>query len=148
MTQDEWRKLFHEWFSSPHPRIHHFSAGELLAKTDKGRNTIPPIALWCNILPTIQVLDAVRRDLGYPLHINSCFRNPQYNKDIGGATKSMHMKFNAIDFSAKRGSPEEWFAAVINQRSNGMEVGGVGLYDSFVHVDTRTLWKGRKFATW
>ena len=149
MNQGEWRNLFIQWFGSPHPRIANFKPGELLEKTDKGANSIPPIALWGNILPTIQLLDAVRKSLGYPLYINSCYRNREYNASLPNSSpKSMHIQFNAIDFTGKHGNPDEWFEAVMVQRINGMEVGGIGKYDTFVHVDTRTLWKGRKFATW
>ena len=152
MSQNELRALFIEWFSSPHPRIKHFTGAELIETSrnvKKGvHNSVPPIHLWSNILPTVQLLDAVRKELGYPLYLTSTYRNPAFNEAVGSTSGSMHLKFNALDFYGKRGNPGEWFEAVMKQRINGMEVGGIGLYSTFVHIDTRTLWKGRTFSTW
>ena len=152
LSQEQLRSLFTQWYEGAHPTISHFSAGEILSTCQNKKkgvyNSVPPIHLWANILPTIHLLDAVRKELGYPLYLNSVHRNPAYNKAIGGSPKSMHMRFNAIDFCGKRGKPKDWAEAVMVQRTLGVSVGGVGTYPGFVHADTRDNWKGRVHTTW
>jgi lysozyme len=68
----------------------------------------------------------------------SVYRSPQYNKKIGGATQSQHMKFTAIDFQVKaNSSPAQWAGVLRQMRQSGLFKGGIGVYPSFVHVDTR-----------
>lgn len=104
-----------------------------------GLNTRPPRESWANIYPTIRVLDALRARLGAPIRITSAYRSPAYNRAIGGARESQHMEFRAIDFAAEGGSrPSDWARALRSMRDDeAMFRGGVGLYDTFVHVDTR-----------
>lgn len=112
-----------------------------------GLNTDPPQGLWPNIDLTAKVLDELRHRLQRAIVVSSVYRSPAYNDAIGGAGDSQHTKFNAIDFSV-RGSPvgpTEWAAALREIRSGGMFKGGIGVYSSFVHVDTRGInvdWNG------
>jgi hypothetical protein len=62
-----------------------------------GRN-IPEQLLW-NILPTIRVLQELRSKYDKPIFINSSYRSPAYNKLVRGKKKSLHLDFNAIDFT-------------------------------------------------
>ena len=102
-----------------------------------GLNKKPPQVLWPKIGFTARVLDRVRDLLGAPIVTLSVYRSPEYNRKIGGAKNSEHMKFTAVDFLAKANSgPAEW-ANVVRQRQSGMFKGGIGVYPSFVHVDTR-----------
>ena len=145
---DKDRELFRKWFSDPHPQIKYFSAAELLTKTDKGKNSVPPIELWANILPTIQILDRLRDVLGYPIHLHSVYRNKAYNASVDGAKDSMHLYFNAVDFSGSKGTYRDWYRTLLALiQTENLKVGGLAQYpdDNFVHLDTRTLWpdKGR-----
>ncbi|NPU12815.1 DUF882 domain-containing protein [Bradyrhizobium sp. 83012] len=125
--------------------LRHFDADELLflgsqntGGSCKGLNTYPAEALWPNIAPTAAVLDKLREDLGVPIRILSIYRSPLYNRCIdGSAVNSFHMQFKAIDFSCDTGSPAIWAAKLKEYRSRGVFSGGIGVYRSFVHVDTR-----------
>lgn len=128
--------------------IKHFSAHELLVKGHQnnnpdsdayGLNTDPPKELWDNILPTIRVLDMLREQLGTPIMTTSVYRSPDYNKAIGGAKNSLHMQFNAIDFIVKNTTltPSQWAARLQDMKTSGIFDGWIGVYDHFVHVDTR-----------
>jgi GH24 family phage-related lysozyme (muramidase) len=111
-----------------------------------GLNKKPPHELWNKIGPTARVLDRVRDLLGTPIVTLSVYRSPAYNKKIGGAKSSEHMKFTAVDFLAKSNSgPAEWANVVRQLRQSGAFKGGIGVYSSFVHVDTRGVdkdWSG------
>ena len=135
--------------------LRHFKAYEFLVKGAKhanpdspgyGLNTDPPRAKWPNIAATARVLDELRERLEVPIVMTSVYRSPAYNAAIGGATASLHMRFNAIDFVVRNHmSPDTWAAAVREMRSAGMFKGGIGTYAGFVHVDTRGInvdWPG------
>ncbi|MGV1949302.1 N-acetylmuramidase domain-containing protein [Agrobacterium vitis] len=103
-----------------------------------GLNTSPPRSLWPNIVETVKVLDELRDLVGAAITISSAYRSPAYNKAIAGAGGSQHMKFNALDFSVRSVSnPADWAAALKQLRANGRFKGGIGVYSTFVHVDTR-----------
>ena len=102
-----------------------------------GKNGTPPKALWPNIVATARLLDRLRAELGYSIRITSAYRNKPYNTCIGGEPGSFHMKFNATDFQADGGSPRAWANKLLELRQQGVFTGGVGLYPTFVHVDTR-----------
>ncbi|WP_315778789.1 MULTISPECIES: D-Ala-D-Ala carboxypeptidase family metallohydrolase [unclassified Bradyrhizobium] len=125
--------------------LRHFDADELLylgsqnaGGTCKGLNTYPPETLWPNIAPTAAVLDKLREELNVPIRILSVYRSPLYNRCIdGSAVNSFHMQFKAVDFACDSGSPAVWAAKLKEYRSRGVFAGGIGVYRSFVHVDTR-----------
>jgi uncharacterized protein YcbK (DUF882 family) len=98
-----------------------------------------------------QYLEPLRRKYG-SVRINSGFRTKAYNAKIGGASKSYHIYTDhdgndqAADVHCQQGSPRDWHRtlnAIRTAKRNGR--GGLGLYDSFVHVDLRDYksdWKG------
>lgn len=92
-----------------------FTADELLVNTTRGSNSAPPPRLWHNILPTLTVLQALRQELG-PIQINSGYRNHSYNTSVGGAQRSQHMAFRALDFSASGHAPAKVAAAAMRLR--------------------------------
>ena len=127
--------------------LKHFAADEFLEKGGgdkagkcKGKNAFPPKPLWKNIANTARMLDLIRSELGAPVRTLSVYRSPDYNKCIGGENASLHMKFNAIDFTCGSGTPEIWrrVAAEI-RKSDKRFTGGVGIYtkSNFLHIDTR-----------
>ncbi len=135
-------QLFQTW------GIKHFGAHELLVKGYRhsdsespafGLNTHPPENTWENIFPTVKVLDILRSQLGSPIMTTSVYRSPAYNAAIGGAQQSLHMEFNAIDFIVKHTtlSPAQWGARLNELKADGVFDGFVGVYDHFVHLDTR-----------
>lgn len=127
--------------------LKHFKPYELLTMghqhTDPGSpayglNQAPPRALWNNIALTVQVLDELREVLGAAIVISSAYRSPAYNAAIAGAGGSQHMNFNALDFSVRStSSPADWAATLKQMRASGRFKGGIGVYSTFVHLDTR-----------
>ena len=74
-------------------KITHFTGKEICNGWD-----IPDDKLL-NIIPTVRVLNTLRDWYGSPFYINSTYRSPEYNKAVGGKPKSLHLDFNAIDFT-------------------------------------------------
>jgi hypothetical protein len=151
-----------------------FSADELLTKTDRPSNRVPPEGIWDHIGPTILVLQRLRTAFGSAIDLNSVYRAHEYNRHIADAARlSQHVAFNAIDFTIADKSRlpalhaslialrDQWIAAPRRfgrvsvsvkgdaighsplpwRASNGRDefqfCGGVKLYNTFIHVDTR-----------
>ena len=97
-----------------------------------------PDNLIPNIVQLAENLQVLRDYLGVPLTINSAYRSPAYNSKIGGAKFSQHLEAKAADISTSKFTPEQVHAAILKLISEGkMKQGGVGLYNSWVHYDTR-----------
>ena len=57
------------------------------------------------------------------------------------------MRFQAADFSCADGRGPVWWAKRLKElRDAGLFEGGIGVYPTFVHVDTRG--ENRKFGPW
>ena len=90
----------------------------------------------------ITVLQKIRDYFGKPVIITSAYRNDAYNKKVGGADYSQHKYGKAADFFIIGVSPETIAAYVETIMPN---MGGIGIYSSFVHVDVRAdraRWNG------
>lgn len=119
-----------------------YFTGEELAryftrKRGDARNTYPPNMLWPKFLPTLRLVDDLRRVLGKPVRITSSYRSPGYNEAVGGAPMSQHKKFTAADIQCDGVPPHEVYKILRLWRDQGRFTGGLGLYQTFVHVDTR-----------
>lgn len=67
-----------------------------------------------------------------PMTINSAYRNATYNRKIGGASKSQHIKGIAADIAVHGVSPLK-----VAQYAEYLGAGGIGWYKTFTHVDVR-----------
>ncbi len=82
-------------------------------------------------------LQALRDMVGAPLRISSGFRCNRHNKAIGGAKKSYHTVGMAADVMAPVGwRPEE--LALVAAEIPAFGQGGIGVYDTYVHLDVRS----------
>lgn len=104
----------------------------------KGKNRVPAKNKWPRIRDTAGALDEIRHRLDAPVLLNSIYRNRSYNTCIGGVSGSLHMQFNATDFRCTDGKSSGHWASVAHRlRDEGFFKGGIGIYNTFVHVDTR-----------
>lgn len=108
-------------------------------------NSLPPMELWPAMPATLFVADEIRERLGKPLKlVTSAYRNPTYNRACGGASQSWHTKNCALDLVFE-GGPREAHAIARDLRDEGFFEGGIGLYKTFIHIDTRghnSTWHG------
>ena len=84
------------------------------------------------------VLQNIRNQFGKPIIINSGYRTPEYNKKVGGATRSQHCYGTAADIVVDGISPASVAIAAEKALKKTGHSGGIGLYKSFVHVDVRS----------
>lgn len=83
-------------------------------------------------------LQVLRDELKKPIHINSGYRHPDYNKRIGGAKFSQHLTASASDITVRDITPKKLARTILKLIKQGkMNEGGVGLYNGFVHYDIR-----------
>lgn len=100
----------------------------------------------CNVITDFGVRDAVKelaervlqplRDrVGHPLRINSGYRCPELNKEVGGAATSQHVKGEAADIAA----PDPLALATVARNTPGIwrEVDQMIVYPTFVHLSHR-----------
>ena len=64
--------------------------------------------------------------------INSGYRTPAYNAKVGGVPDSQHVYGKASDTVSRGSSPLE-----LAMFAEALGLGGIGLYSSFTHIDTR-----------
>ncbi len=122
-----------------------------------------PEELIQNIFPTLKILQLIRTDLNIPININSTFRTKEHNDAVGGSPGSMHLYFNAIDFSVKsfdltnyrhlvyRINARSYVTSIEFQGENRIltpNIMGIGIYPKFVHIDTRGLLNKKAPARW
>ena len=78
-------------------------------------------------------LQELRVTLGKPLIVNSAYRSPEHNRNVGGAKASKHLEGTAFDISMANHDPAAFIAAA---RKAGFK--GIGTYprSNFIHIDT------------
>lgn len=87
----------------------------------------------------INVLQHLRDHFGKPIVITSGNRCPEYNKQVGGAKGSYHVRGRAADIQIKDILPLEVQTYLLEKFHSKY---GIGCYSTFTHIDTRTG-KGR-----
>jgi zinc D-Ala-D-Ala carboxypeptidase len=79
----------------------------------------------------LYMLDAVRKEYGKPIKINSGYRTVARNKKIGGVPDSSHLKGLAADISCK--NSKDRFTLLGLLIDAGFK--RIGVASSFIHVD-------------
>lgn len=109
-----------------------FFTPEEIACNGTGSVLINPAAL--------DALDALRREMGMPLVLNSAYRSPAWNAQVGGAANSKHMMGIAFDIRNDR----DFTRDELVKAARGVGFLGFGNYRSFLHVDLgpARMWAG------
>lgn len=81
---------------------------------------------------------ALEKGREHPITINSGYRSPDHNKKVKGSPKSKHLLGKAADIAVKGMTPKEVAHKIEELILTGrMRQGGIGIYPTFVHYDTR-----------
>lgn len=95
------------------------------------------------IIRLADYLESVRTKLGNkPIIITSWYRSSEHNSRIGGAENSRHIYGDAVDFYCRHMKPRAIYKALDQWHGNQ---GGLGLYNSHIHLDIRgcrARWSG------
>lgn len=121
---------------SPHFSRHEFAC--------KGCADAKPCArMDVQLLPArslVRALEIVRTHYNAPVTVNSGYRCPEYNQAVGGSSRSQHLQARAADITVAGVDP-----AAVYEWIDSWHRGGLGKYETFTHIDTRTAytrWKG------
>jgi len=91
-----------------------------------------------NIQELAKNLQVLRDEVKKPIKITSGYRDPSFNKKIGGATQSRHLTGQAADLKIEGYTPKQVAAIVEKLIAAGkMKQGGLGTYSTWIHYDTR-----------
>ena len=82
----------------------------------------------------LDVLMDLRTHFRAPVYINSGNRCVEYNEAVGGASKSQHLLGKAADIVVSGLIPDEVYGYLDKKYPNTY---GIGLYQTFVHIDVR-----------
>lgn len=80
------------------------------------------------------LLDILRETIKKPVIITSGYRTPEYNKKVGGAKYSFHMRGMAADIIVKDMTPKDVAKELDKLVPNSC---GIIVYKTWVHFDTR-----------
>lgn len=134
--------------------IKYFTLNEILnaSPTKKYQLSDIPEDIQWHLRTTLQVLDALRDYYGKRILLNCTFRDVEHNKEVGGALNSMHLVFNAIDWTVDNKADLPKLYEVLNhwdrtgyykfllhpsQMGLGYYFDHVKNIPRFIHLDTR-----------
>lgn len=89
----------------------------------------------------VTVLQKIRTHFGKPVTITSAYRTPPHNSREGGTTYSQHLYGKAADIKISGVTPKK----VADYAETLLESGGIGIYNTFTHIDVRSVksrWQG------
>ncbi|WP_157742725.1 YcbK family protein [Neisseria weixii] len=101
------------------------------------------IAVDVGLLNLLYAMQEWARVSGKPdpiITINSAYRTPRRNATIEGAARnSLHMRGKAVDITMRGVTLNQ-----LDQMAQYYKVGGIGVYDTFIHLDTGRYrsWRG------
>lgn len=115
------------------PSSKHFKLEEFACKD----GTPVPEEFYGNVQELMNNLEVIREHFGglYPIRINSGYRTPEYNKKVGGASKSQHLTASAADIIMSITPSVVQDAIEQLQKDEKIKQGGLGRYSVFTHYD-------------
>ena len=81
----------------------------------------------------IEHLEKLRAHFNQPINIDSGYRCPHHNTDVGGALHSQHVRGKAADVKITNVSPSTVWKYVTDTKM----FDGIGRYQTFNHLDVR-----------
>ena len=113
MTPEQWKLIRH---FSPHEFDSPDSPGS-------GRNM-----QWS----IVSKLDSIRSTIGQPMVVNSGYRTPEHNDEVGGVDGSAHSEGYAVDIACRVSR----LRFLIIQAALDVGISRIGIARTFVHLDT------------
>ena len=119
---------------NPYAPSKNFTWDEVACR-DKDRSLPNPQDL-IHVYRVCDLLEEVRYLFGnLPITVLSWYRTDVYNKQVGGAKHSQHLRGAAVDFTVRGISPKQVQAKLLKNRDKLGGMGGLGCYPTFTHID-------------
>ena len=101
--------------------------------------TVVPSVYMGNVCKLAEQLEVIRDIVRAPIRINSSYRHTEYNRAIGGSSKSQHLTASAADITIDGMTAQEVWRLLYQLMEDGhIHNGGLGKYNTFTHIDIRT----------
>lgn len=138
--------------------IKHFSGREVCTLRRLGVTVDPPpVQWWDRMIPTLELAEEIRARVGHPLVVGNGYRPDPQNRMVGGARRSKHKYFRALDLDLPKGYNSHahqtafYTAACAVFLEHGYDAKmGLGLYRPWrgtrVHIDAgsrRRYWRAK-----
>jgi uncharacterized protein YcbK (DUF882 family) len=121
----------------------HFSLDEFACKDG---TSYPAEWITDRLALLCETLEVIRREAGdKPLRILSGYRTPAWNQRVEGSPRSQHVEGRAADIQHPSLTAAQLHSIILlcHGGKKLAALGGLGLYESFVHVDVRQNSDGR-----
>lgn len=109
----------------------HFKFEELVSTQTGLPNSVLTDSHLANLASLWNYLNYIREELGKPIYINSAYRTPAVNKQVGGSKRSLHMQGRAADIRCKPEYMADLWKILQREKDNFSEL---IKYDNFYHV--------------
>jgi hypothetical protein len=135
----------------------HFDSDEFAQHVGYGFESepYPPNLVESTLRPLCTMLEAIRAEAGGPISIISGYRSVAYNQAMYAArgespTDSQHSRGKAADIRVGGMKAAELHGIIFDLYRRGLlpQLGGLGKYDGFVHVDIRQRIPEGHLAQW
>lgn len=141
MTASEWEGECRQMLGGV--GILHFAASEIapvgrVAPDGRTRLRVPPMLVTRNAVHLLApLLEWLRERAGAPVVVRSWYRDPAYNRAVGGAPGSLHLTGTAADVRVPGWDPPQ-IRNLLEEHPMAGEM-GIGTYPTWTHVDVRGL---------
>lgn len=99
-----------------------------------------PYTVLSNVKELAKNLQIIRDYFNKKIKINSGYRSPSHNKNVGGSKNSKHLLGKAADIVVERTSPSQVYKGIEKLiREGKIKQGGLSKYNTFVHYDIRGI---------
>lgn len=106
-----------------------------LCKTDTGLDNFPNNFTCVNNLRVLSsVLDTIREESGVAIVVNSGYRSPEVNRQVGGVTTSLHQFGRAADVRPLIQNERNWQSLVVVVKRYAHMLSEVIYHDNYIHL--------------
>lgn len=118
--------------------------GQYAARCRLGYFALPPRAQWSQIVPALKLVREQVIPVTGPVEVVSSWRSPEINACVGGASRSAHLDFKALDLVAvKRNDRRQLFADLCAMQRAAGRASRMGLGAYYNPGNPVTNWEGR-----
>lgn len=111
----------------------HFSFKEFVVTQTDLDNSVSCDSHLGNLATLWNTLNFIREELGRPIIINSAYRTPEVNKQVGGSKRSLHMQGRAADIRTEpKYLGDLWKIVCDYDKEYGLSE--KILYSTFIHI--------------